>query len=55
MLGLSAVGHVAVAALPTPTQGLTTQLFAGISMAAIIRAQRVLELILMPTIFILFS
>ena len=55
MLGLSAVGHVAVAALPSPTQGITSQFFAGISMAAVIRAQRVLEIILMPMIFVLSS
>jgi hypothetical protein len=55
MLGQSAVGHVAMAALPTQTQGLTTQLFIGVTMAAVIRAQRVLEVILMlsPALFAL--
>ncbi len=55
MLGQGAVGHVAMASLPSLTQGLTTQIFAGVSMAAVIRAQRVLEIILMPMIFVLFS
>jgi hypothetical protein len=55
MLGLSAVGQVAVAALPSPSQGITKQLLVSVSMAAIIRTQRVLEIILLPTIFSLVS